>query len=579
MGLTAVFGSGAGTSSYEDFHHTAFILLVGANVAEAHPIIFHHIMKGVHNGAELVVVDPRKTLTAQKAREHMQIAVGSDIALANALAHVIIRDGLYHKDFVNRATEGFEEYAASVKTWTPQRASAITGISAERIESLAHRYAQAPTAIIGWTLGITEHHNAVDNVLALINLALLCGNVGRPGSGLSPFRGQNNVQGGGDMGALPNRLPGFQDLSDPAVREKFSRAWGVPIAEQPGWDQTRMFEAIEHGRMRGLYVIGENPIQSEANSEYVRHLFESLNALVVQDIFLTATAEMADVVFPARVSFAESEGTYTNSERRVQRVKAARRAPGQAQDDLWIVASLARKMGHNWRLQEAEEVFDEMRLLTTNYRGMTYDRLEKEHGLQWPVPEEGHPGTKVLHERLWAENVSQKAPFNPVEWMPPAEQVSKEYPFLLTTGRRLAFYNTGVQSNVYHHPHNTGEWMEIHPQDAQMLGIEDGEVIAVVSRRGQLEVPVRLSETVMPGTVFMTFHFPDEVMTNLLTIDATDPRSGTAEFKAAAVRLERVAVVTADGDLTSNALSSRIRKEDTDGHSKFGSLPSRVSSS
>ncbi len=547
MGLTTAFGSGAGTSSYEDFHHTSFILLVGSNAAEAHPIIFHHIMKGVHNGAELVVVDPRKTLTTKRAHEHVQVTVGSDIALLNAMAHVIIRDHLYREDFVKRATVGFDQFAASVVGWTPERAAAITGISAERIESLARRYGQAPSAMIGWTLGITEHHNAVDNVFSLINLALLCGNVGRPNAGLNPLRGQNNVQGGGDMGALPNRLPGFQDVLDPAVRQKFEQAWGVPLADKPGWSQTEMFEAIDHDKMRGLYVIGENPIQSEADSDYMRRLFSKLDALVVQDIFLTATGEMADVVFPARVSFAESEGTYTNSERRVQRVKPARKAPGDAQDDLWIVASLARAMGYPWPVQGAQEVFDEMRQLTTNFLGMTYERLEHENGLQWPVPEMGHPGSKVLHERLWAPEVADKAAFTPVEWSPPVELPTPDYPFLLTTGRRLAFFNTGVQSNVYDHPHKIGEWMEIRAEDAKALGMEDGEVIAVISRRGRVEVPAYYSDAVMSGTVFMTFHFPDEVMTNSLTIDATDPRSGTAEFKAAAVRLERLQDSRAEG--------------------------------
>lgn len=540
MGLTTVFGSGAGTSSYDDFHHTAFILLVGSNAAEAHPIIFHHIMKGVHNGAELVVVDPRKTLTTKRAHEHLQIQVGSDIALLNAMAHVIIRDGLYREDFISHATTGFKEFADSVITWTPERAAGLTGISPDRIESLAHRYAKAPTAMIGWTLGITEHHNAVDNVLALINLSLLCGNVGRPGSGLNPLRGQNNVQGGGDMGALPGRLPGFQDVLDPAVRAKFELAWGTPISPEPGWDQTQMFEAIEKDQLKGLYVIGENPIQSEANSEHMRHLFEKLDALVVQDIFLTATGEMADVVLPATVSFAESDGTYTNSERRVQRVRPARKPPGEAKDDLWVVASLAQAMGQAWPILSAEEVFDEMRQLTTNYRGMTYERLDSQKGMQWPVPYEGHPGSKVLHERLWEPDVGDKAPFIPVEWSPPSELISADFPLLLTTGRRLAFFNTGVQSNVYDHPHNGGEWMEIHRDDAKPLGIEDGETVRVLSRRGQVTVPVRYSDAVMPGTVFLTFHFPEHVMTNNLTIDTTDPKSGTAEFKAAAVRIERL---------------------------------------
>ncbi len=540
MGLTTVFGSGASTSSYEDFHHTAFILLVGSNAAEAHPIIFHHIMKGVHNGAELVVVDPRKTLTTKRAHEHLQIQVGSDIALLNAMAHVIIRDRLYHEEFIDRATTGFEVFSESVKDWTPERASRQTGIAADQIESLARRYAKAPTAMIGWTLGITEHHNAVDNVLALINLSLLGGNVGRVGSGLNPLRGQNNVQGGGDMGALPGRLPGFQDVTDPLVRRKFEAAWGVPISSEPGLDQTQMFDAMGKGQVRGLYVIGENPIQSEANAEHMRHLFKKLDALVVQDIFLTATGEMADVVLPARVSFAESEGTYTNSERRVQRVRAARVAPGEAQDDLWVVASLANRMGYPWPILSAEEVFDEMRQLAPNFRGMTYESLEQAKGLQWPVPFEGHPGSRMLHTHLWDAQVTNKAPFIAVDWSPPSEMPTTEYPLLLTTGRRLAFFNTGVQSNVYDHPHNNGEWMEIHQSDAQSLGIEDGEMVAVISRRGQVRVPIRFSDAVMPGTVFMTFHFPEHVMTNDLTIDATDPKSGTAEFKAAAVRIERL---------------------------------------
>lgn len=513
--------------------------MVGSNAAEAHPIMFHHIMKGVRNGAELVAVDPRKTLTTQKAHEHLQIAVGSDIALANALAHVIIRDGLYHKEFVAHATEGFEEFSEHVRSWTPARAEAVTGISQDRIEALAKRYAAAESAMIAWTLGITEHHNAVDNVRALINLALLCGNVGRPGAGLNPLRGQNNVQGGGDMGALPGRLPGFQDIQDPAVRHKFEVAWGVHINPAPGYDQTQMFAAMEDGRMQGLFVIGENPAQSDANSQHVRHLLRGLDALVVQDIFLTPTAELAHVVFPAYVSFAESDGTYTNSERRVQRVRTARKAPGEARDDLWILASLARAMGHDWPLMTARELFDEMRHLTISYRGITYERLEK-YGMQWPVYHEDHPGSSMLHERLWQPETGPKAPFAMVEWEPPVEPTTEEYPFLLTTGRRLPFFNTGVQSNVYDHPHKIGEWMEIHPEDAIKLGIRDGEVIAVASPRGRVELPAHYSQAVAPGTVFMTFHFPDQVMTNDLTTDATDPKSGTAEFKAAAVRLSRL---------------------------------------
>ncbi len=342
------------------------------------------------------------------------------------------------------------------------------------------------------------------------------------------------------MGALPGRLTGFQDIADAEVRYKFERVWGSPISGTPGLDQTQMFEAMYQGRLKGLYVIGENPLQSDANSRHVRHCFEGLDALVVQDIFLTATAEMADVVLPAQVSFAESEGTYINSERRVQRVRAARKAPGETRNDLWIVTSIAQAMGIDWPMLEAREVFEEMRHLTTNYRGITYERLQDNHGLQWPVPDETHPGTPVLHERLWQSDVGMRAAFACVDWTPPVEPPSTDYPFILTTGRRLAFFNTGVQSGVYAHPHNIGEWMEIHQDDARRLNIENGEVIAVISPRGRVEVPAYYSQAVTPGTVFMTLHFPDEVLTNNLTIDATDPQSGTAEFKAAAVRLARL---------------------------------------
>lgn len=539
MGLATVFGAGGGTNSYDEFHQTNLILLVGSNAAEAHPIMFHHMMRGVRHGARLIVVDPRRTPTASLAHEHFAIHVGSDIALFNAMAHVIIQNGWERRDFIERATTGFSAFKDQVAAWTPERAEAVTGIAAARIEELARQYAQAPRALIGWTLGITEHHNAVDNVYSLINLALLTGHVGREGSGLNPLRGQNNVQGGGDMGALPNRLPGFQDLADPAVRQRFEHAWGVPLSSQPGWNQTEMFDAMAHGQLKGLYVIGENPLQSEANVRHVREIFGRLKALVVQDIFMTQTAQAADVVFPAAASFAESEGTYTNSERRVQHVRPARRPPGQAKDDLDIVVALARAMGHDWSYRGAQDVFEEIRQVAPMVHGMTYDRIDQARGLQWPCPEEHHPGTRTLHTRLWDAVVDPKVPFMPVDWTPPVEVPDGEYPFLLSTGRRLAFYNTGVQSNVYDHPHNVGEWMEIHPVDAKRIGVTDGDVVRVISRRGQVEVPVRVVTTVNPGTVFMTFHFPDQVDTNVLSIDAVDPQSGTAEFKAAAVRIER----------------------------------------
>lgn len=497
-------------------------------------------MRGVRRGAQLMVADPRATQTSRRASLHLPLKVGSDIALFNAMAHVIIRDGLVNQEFVQRATEGFARFSQHVADWPPSRAAAITGLSTALIEEAAHRYAKARRAMLCWTLGITEHHNAVENVYSLINLSLITGHVGRRGSGLNPLRGQNNVQGGGDMGALPNRLPGFQSVEDEDVRRKFEAAWHVPISPIPGWNQTQMFEAIDQGKMTGLYVIGENPLVSDADANRIRDLFGRLEGLVVQDIFLTETAALADVVFPALASFAESDGTYTNSERRVQRVRKARQGPGQSQDDLWIISRLAQEMGYDWPIQNAQAVFDEMRQLAPLYRGISYERLDQEPGVQWPCPTSDHPGTETLHTRLWDSTVSPKVRFTPVNWEPPADPPHKDFPLMLTTGRRLASYNTGVQSGAYSHPRPQGEWVDISPQDARTLGVVDGEVVRIASRRGSIKVPARYSSEVPPGTVFMAFHNPEQALTNRLCIEAADPQAGTAEFKASRVRIEKI---------------------------------------
>ena len=325
------------------------ILLWGSNARETHPIFFHHLLKGVRHGARLFVVDPRRTSSAQWADRWLGLDVGSDIALSNTMAREIIHAGLHNASFVARATEGFEEYAASVEPFTLEEGERLTGVPADVIRETAHAFARADRAMICWTLGITEHHNAVDNVLALINLGLLCGHVGRYGSGLNPLRGQNNVQGGGDMGAIPNKLPGFQDIErDAEARARFEAAWGTPIRPQYGWHLTQMFHAMERGELRTLYVIGENPAQSEADINHARKLLGALDLLVVQDIVMTRTAEMADVVLPGTASWCEAEGTVTNSERRVQRVRKALDPPGDARDDTWILAELARRLGHDW---------------------------------------------------------------------------------------------------------------------------------------------------------------------------------------------------------------------------------------
>ncbi len=397
--------------------------------------------------------------------------------------------------------------------------------------------------MICWTLGITEHHNAVDNVLALINLALLTGHVGRYGSGLNPLRGQNNVQGGGDMGALPDRLPGFQHVEQATLRAKFDAAWGVPVPAKKGWHLSEMFDAIERGELNAAYVIGENPVQSEADQARTRSLVASLEFMVVQDLFLTATAEMADVVLPAAAAWAESEGTVTNSERRVQRVRKALDPPGEARDDLWIIFELARRMGHDWGDASAERIWNELRTLSPVHAGMSYGRLESEGGLQWPCWDETHPGELFLHSRLWEDPVpGSRVPFVPVDHDPPVDRLDDDYPIRLTTGRRLDSYNTGVQTGSFTSPLRRGETLDMSPEDLARFDLVEGERVRVSSRRGQIEVPVRIDDGLRPGLTFMTLHFQDDVATNLLTIDATDPKSGTAEFKATAIRIEKLGV-------------------------------------
>jgi formate dehydrogenase major subunit len=538
-----VFGAGGGTSSYREVEDSDLILLWGSNARETHPIFFHHVLAAVRGGARLFVVDPRRTDTARWADLWLGLDVGADIALAHGMAREIIASGLVNSRFVELATTGYDEFAASVEEWTLDRAEAVTGVPAAVIQEVAHAYARADRAQLCWTLGITEHHNAVDNVLALINLALLCGHVGRYGSGLNPIRGQNNVQGGGDMGAIPNRLPGFIDLLDDTARSRFEQAWGVTIPGRYGMHLSQMFEAMGRGELRALYVLGENPAQSEADAARAVALLQGLDHLVVQDIFLTRTAELADVVLPAAAAWCESEGTVTNSERRVQRVRKALEPPGTAREDAAILVDVARRLGRDWTYEGAAALWDELRSLSPMYAGMTYARLEELGGIQWPCYREDALQPSYLHGRLWATDPAERgrpAPFSVVAYEPPVDQLTDEYPIRLTTGRRLDSFNTGVQSGGFASPTRIGETVDLSAEDAAALQVDAGEVVRVTSRRGSLLAPVRVDPGLRPGLAFMTLHFPDDVPTNVLTIDATDPKSGTAEFKASAVRVEKV---------------------------------------
>jgi len=538
-----VFGAGGGTSSYEELRETAdLIILWGSNARDAHPIFFHHLLKAVHRGAKLFVVDPRRTASAQWADLWLGLDVGTDIPLANAVAREVITAGLINEEFIARATTGYDAYRESVEPWTLEEAERVTGVPADAIRELAHAWGNSKYPQMCWTLGITEHHNAVDNVLALINLSLLVGGVGRVGAGLQPLRGQNNVQGGGDMGAIPNKLPGFQDVEDVLARAKFDAAWDVTIPPKHGLHMTGMFEAIEEGTFGALYVIGENPAQSEADQTRARKLLSSLDCLVVQDIFRTKTAEMADVVLPASASWAEAEGTVTSSERRVQRVRKALDPPGAARDDVEIVYELARRMGVELGSSRPEDVWNELRTLSPMHAGMSYKRLEELGGIQWPCWDDEHPGDQFLHGRLWEDVVEQPAPFTPVKHSPPVDVLDADFPLRLTTGRRLESFNTGVQTGGFSSPlHVGGEALLVSPEDGARYGLRDGGRALVTSRRGAVEAPVAFDKNLRPGLAFMNLHFPDLVETNVLTIDATDPKSGTAEFKATAIRVEAIA--------------------------------------
>ncbi|MET7904587.1 molybdopterin-dependent oxidoreductase [Streptomyces sp. NPDC005355] len=544
-GLSAVFGSGGGTSSYAEAEDTDLIVMWGSNARFAHPIFFQHVLRGIRNGARMYAVDPRRTSTAEWAESWLGLNVGTDIPLAHAVGREIIHSGLANRAFIERATSGFEEYAAEVEPWTLSVAEKVTGVPAAAIVDLAHAYATAERAQLCWTLGITEHHNGTDNVRALINLSLLTGHVGRYGSGLQPLRGQNNVQGGGDMGAIPNRLPGFQDILDPPTRAKFEQAWDVVIQPRYGLNLTEMFEAMESGALRAVYCIGENPAQSEADTEQAIRRLTSLDHLVVQDIFLTRTAELADVVLPATAAWCETDGTTTNSERRVQRVRKAVDPPGEAREDIDIICDLARRLGHDWKFTDAQEVWNELRGVSPDHFGMTYERLQEHQGIQWPCPSTDRLEPSYLHGRLWETDPARRgalAAFGPVKHDPPVDLTDDAFPIRLTTGRRLDSYNTGVQSGGFASPLRRGEYIELCPEDAARYGVTADERVRVSSRRGSVVAPVWIDPGLRPGLAFMTMHFPDEVDTNSLTIEANCPIAGTAEFKASAIRIEKLPV-------------------------------------
>jgi formate dehydrogenase alpha subunit len=489
-------------------------------------------------GAKLIVADPREIDMVRFADIWLRQTPGTDVALLNGLMQVIIEEGLYDAEYVKTRSEGFEELKKTVKRYTPEFVEGITGVPQDDLRQAARLYAGAKRASIFYAMGITQHITGTDNVKSLANLAMLCGNVGIAGGGVNPLRGQNNVQGACDLGALPNVFTAYQQVVNEEARKKFEKAWGVKgIPAQVGLTVTEMMPAAAKGDLKAFYIMGENPMVSDPDLKHVEESIDKLDLLVVQDIFLTETAQMADVVLPA-ASFAEKDGTFTNTERRVQQVRKGVEPPGDARADWEIITDLATRMGYEMKYRSAEAIFNEIMELTPSYAGISYKRLDKEGGLQWPCPTPKHPGTPYLHKDKF---VRGKGLFHAVEFIPPAELPDKGYPLFLTTGRVLYHYHTGSMTRRdeglnFRHPEG---YVEVNPVDAMEMGVADGERVRVASRRGKIEIPVMVTPRSPQGTVFIPFHF-FEAAANRLTNTALDPIGKIPELKVCAVKVEKL---------------------------------------
>ena len=525
------------TNSIADIEAAKVILITGSNTTENHPVIGAAIKRAVlHHGAKLIVVDPRKIELAEMADPWLRPKPGTDLAWINGLIHLIIQEGLLAQDYVKERTEGFEELKASVSTFTPAYVYQITGIPEKDLISAARLYASDKAAIY-YTMGITQHSHGTDNVKALGNLSMLCGNVGFPGAGVNPLRGQNNVQGACDMGGLPDVFSGYQKVSDPEVIEKMEKAWGVKgLSNQPGLTLMEMTEGALKKEVRGLFIFGENPVVSDPDTHHLIQALKALDFLVVQDIFLTETAQLADVVLPGG-SFAEKEGTFTNTERRVQRVRQAISPFGESRPDWRILADLATRMGLAMDYKNPEEIFEEVRSLTPSYAGITYQRINR-MGLQWPCPTLEHPGTPYLHKDRFTRGLGK---FHALPYQGPKEVQDADYPFVLTTGRVLYQYHTGTMTRKSQGLERMAPecLIEISPADAEALKIAAEELVRVVSRRGGLEAKVKITDRSPEGTIFIPFHYA-EAAANRLTQTALDPVAKIPELKVCAVRIEKL---------------------------------------
>jgi formate dehydrogenase alpha subunit len=537
-GLAAAFGSGAMTNSFDDLETAGCIFVIGSNTTACHPLIATRIYRAKERGARVIVADPRRTQLGDLADLSVHHRLGSDVALLNGMMHWIIENDWHDTDYIAARTEGFEALADTVAAYSPQRVQAVTGVPADDIQKMAELYATCGSAALLYAMGITQHTTGVDNVKSCCNIALLCGNVGVAGGGVNPLRGQNNVQGACDMGGLPNVFTGYQPVSDPAVVEKFSKAWGRPLSDKPGMTITDMIGAMLDGRLKALYVIGENPKLSDPDWNHLQHALNRLDLLVVQELFLSETAQIADVVLPA-ASVAEKDGTFTNSERRCSRIHKAIEPVGNALADWQIICKLSTAMGYPMDYPGGpEEIFDEMTALTPkSYAGMSYARLGLD-GLQWPCPDVNHPGTPILHAQQCTRG---RGKFHAIDYQDPAEMPDRDYPYFLTTGRMFAHFHTGTMTRISSHldHEQRSGYVTIHPDDAARLEIAEGDLVAITSRRGQMEAPAQISAEVPPGNLFLPIHFGENPANMLTNAEAFDPLAKIPEFKVSAVRVAK----------------------------------------
>jgi len=536
-GLVTTFGSGSMTNSIKDLNNAKCILAIGTNTTNAHPVISMNIRQATRQGTKLIVANPLQIDLVRDADLWLQHRPGTDVALLMGMMKVIVDEGLMDSAFIEQRCENYDSFKHALRNFPLGLVESITGVPGEKIAEAARMYATNSPATLLYAMGITQHTHGTDNVIATANLAMLTGNIGKPGTGVNPLRGQNNVQGACDVGALPNVYPGYQAVSDQFIREKFEVAWDCDLNPNPGMVLTEIIPSAHEGKIKAIYLMGENPLLSDPDASHVREALKKLEFFVVQDIFLSETAQLADVVLPA-TSFAEKDGTYTNTERRVQRARKAIEPVGNSRPDWWITCQIAQSMGaRGFDFDHPSRIMDEIASVTPSYGGINYSRLEK-GSLQWPCPTEDHPGTPILHTELFARG---KGHFVPLEYRPSVELPNDEYPLILTTDRSLFQFHTGTMTrkvrglNVF----KGEELVAINPKDAEALGIDDGEIVHVISRRGDVKTKARVTESSPAGVVAMTFHFV-ESPTNELTNPALDPVAKIPEFKVCAVRIKKI---------------------------------------